>query len=64
MSDERKPCPLCGSGTDMYITMEHNQKAYFVMCNNTCCKCRTRCFADEVTAIKAWNRRAKNQFER
>lgn len=60
MSQELKPCPLCGAHAELYIDfMKHPDELYWVYCAGSvygdCAT--TRVFHTEKEAVEAWNTR-------
>ena len=53
MADELLPCPFCGCEN---INVRYYSPWHSICCNE--CQARTAGWADEATAIAAWNRRA------
>ena len=60
MKNKLKPCPFCGEKPKRIIEGEYKR----FLCNNFDCwiKPRTDWYADELTAIEAWNRRVSDEI--
>ncbi|MFS8367812.1 Lar family restriction alleviation protein [Acetobacter oryzifermentans] len=56
MSEGLKPCPFCGATNGFYIGKPWEGGNYRVSC--TKCWCASGGYADEQSAITAWNTRA------
>lgn len=52
---ELKPCPFCGSRADVFQTLNGYHCVQCVVCG-----CGTLNTRNEEIAVKAWNRRVKN----
>ena len=59
MSEKLKPCPFCGSEANLYECRWLGITSYGVEC--TKCDAILEGYSTKEEAIKAWNKRAKNE---
>jgi len=59
---ELKPCPFCGLDLARLACPPENG-AYRVKCEYPGCYCRTTTWVKKQDAIKAWNKRAKEEWK-
>lgn len=60
--EKLKPCPFCGGEAELIDIgcPVYGEGRYYVVCKTGCVE-QTRMWATKQTAIKRWNRRAKDE---
>lgn len=53
-------CPFCKTNAKVMATWRNDKGCYAVYCNSINCESRGPKREDDLMAIKAWNKRAKN----
>lgn len=61
--EELKRCPFCGKKADVIALRGYGRPDYYVSCQGRNCVEQKGFYASKANAIKAWNRRQKNDGE-
>ena len=54
-----KPCPFCGSRAMMRRRIDLPIAAFYAVCSNSRCSCRSLAYLCKDEVARVWNRRAE-----